>query len=268
MSVNILDFEEYKPYLAEKLTKEAENDRSYRSKLTEYVRCQSSYISQVLNGKPDFTLEQALRVSEFLKHDEVEAHYFILLVEKSRAGTVELSEFFNKRIKDIKKKQFDLKKRLSTTGKVREEDQHKYYSSWIYSAIYVMISIPAQNAETISKRLLLPQDMVQDALTFLVESGLIEKDEDTYKQTKKLLHLDRNSPFIHMHHINWRSQALQSVEKNFPTDLHYSTVVTLSKEDVEKVKEVYTQAINNARNIMIPSKEEEIIAITLDVFKL
>ena len=269
MKFDLFAFNDYKPYLAEKVTHEAGLDRTYRTRLSEHVRCQPSYLSQVLNGKPDFTLEQAHRLNHFLLHDKVECRYFILLVEKSRASTRELVQFFNEQIEEAKKARFNLKKRLKETEEIAEADQHKYYSAWFYSAVYVILSIPEyQSFEAIAARFNLPQELVVDTVNFLENCGLIEQKNGVYRVTKKRLHLERDSTFIQRHHINWRSQALQSAEKNLPGDMHFSTVVALSKADYEKVKEVFVQAIQNARDIIRPSPEEELMAITLDVFRL
>lgn len=269
MNFDLFKYNDYKLYLSEKITFEASIDRSYRTRLSEHIQCQPSYLSQVLNGKPEFTLEQAHRLNHFLLHDKVEARLFILLVEKSRSGTKELKQFFTEQIIDAKKARFDLKKRLKQTDEIAQEDQHKYYSAWFYSAIYVILSVPRfQSVTLIAARFNLPEELVVEVISFLEGCGLIERKNGIYLLTKKRIHLDRNSAFIQRHHINWRSQALQSAEKNMPSDLHFSTVVTLSVADYEKIKEVFVKAVASAREIIHPSLEEEIVAITLDVFKL
>lgn len=269
MNFNLFNYDDYKVYLTERITYQAGLDRSYRTKLSEFVQCQPSYLSQVLNAKPDFTLEQAHRLNQFFLHDKVEARFFILLVEKSRAGTKDLKQFFQDQILEAKKARFDLKKRLKDTEELNEKDQNKYYSAWFYSAIHVIVAIPEyQSVSKISQRLNLPEELVVEALSFLQESGLLEDHEGKFVVTKKRIHLERESTFIQRHHINWRSQALQSAEKNLTTDLHFSSVVSLSKADFEKVKEIYVKAIHSAREVIRPSPEEEIMAMTLDVFKL
>lgn len=269
MGFSVFEYDNYKHYLSEKITQMAADDRSYRRRLCEDVRCQTSYLSQVLNGRPDFTLEQAIRLNQFLLHDKSESRFFIYLVEKSRAGTTELRQFFQEQLTELKKTRFDLKKRLKETEEVSEKDQHRYYSAWFYSAIYVMLSIPAfQSTQLIARRLNLPEPLVAEVISFLEECGLIESKAGVYRVTKKRLHLQRESSFIQRHHINWRSQALQSAEKNLADDMHFSSVIALSVADYEKVKDVFLKAIEDARAIIRPSPEEEVMAITLDVFRL
>jgi uncharacterized protein (TIGR02147 family) len=269
MAFNLMDYSDYKQYLNVRITDQAKIQRGYRARLCEQVQCQLSYLSQVLNGKPDFTLEQAHRLNQFLIHDKVESRFFILLVERSRAGTKELKQFFSEQIEESKKQRFDLKKRLKEKDEVAEEDQNKYYSAWFYSAIHVILTIPRyQSPSTIATRLNLPEELVVRTINFLEECGLIENVKGRYQMTQKRIHLNRDSTFIQRHHINWRSQALQSSEKNLEDDMHFSTVATLSLEDYEKVKEIFVKAIASAREMIAPSKEEEVIALTVDIFKL
>jgi uncharacterized protein (TIGR02147 family) len=269
MKIDLFHFDDYKAYLSQKIEHEAKMQKGFRVKFSNHINCQQSYLSQVLHGKPNLTLEQAYRANNFFIHDSEETHFFILLVEYARAGTKELQNYFFGQIKEIRKARFDLKKRLKTTQEISEEDQHKYYSTWFYSAIHVILSIPEmQDPNYISTRLNLPLEIVINSINFLEKSGLIENKNGTYHFTKRSIHLGRDSDFIQRHHINWRSQSLQSVEKNLPDDLHYSTTTAISKEDFQKLKEVYIKAIESGRQIIRPSKEEEIYAITLDVFRL
>ena len=265
----IYEYTDYKKYLSVKVTQGAIHEKSYRARLCQHVRCQQSYLSQVINNNPDFTLEQACRLNKFFMHDKQESRYFILLVELSRASTDDLRDFFKEQIAEAKKAQFNLKSRLRETEDVNIKDQHKYYSAWFYSAIHVMLSIPKfQSTSEIAARLNLPEAIVVSALNFLERSGLIENIGGKLHLTKRRIHLDSDSTFIRTHHINWRSQALQSVEKSLADDLHFSSVVTLSQVDFEKVKEIFVKSIEEAREVIKPSPEEEVVAITLDVFKL
>jgi hypothetical protein len=114
----------------------------------------------------------------------------------------------------------------------------------------------------------LPLSLVTEVIEFLEETGLIEEKKGVYHYTKRRIHLDRNSPFIQRHHINWRSQALLSAEKNLPEDLHYSVVVAISEEDFKKMKEILIAGIEKARQLIGPSKEEKIYALTIDFFEM
>ena len=268
MKSSIFEYNNYKSYVNERIEAE-EQSRGLKLRIAEHIQCQQSYLSQVLNGNPDFTLEQASRLNAFFHHTPLESRYFVLLVEFARAGTEDLKDIFRLQIKEIQKSRFDLKKRLAHTDEVPESAQLKYYSAWFYSAIHVALAVPELMApQKIAERFHLPVTLVAEVIEFLIETGLVENHRGVYKLTKKSILLGRSSDLIRMHHINWRSQSLQAVERYLPEDMHYSNVIAISEADYEAMKEILTKAIENARKLIGPSKEEHVYALTMDFFRL
>lgn len=268
MQVQMFESTDYKGYLKRRID-EAEQARGLRLKISNYIGCQPSYLSQVLNSKPHLTLEQASRVNAFFSHSVLESRFFILLVELGRAGTPDLREHFLKEINELQRSRFHLKKRLKETEEIPAEARYRYYSTWFYSAIHVALSVPhLQSAAKIAEAFNLPVPLVVVVIEFLEETGLVENKNGIFRHTKRRIHLERESEFIQHHHINWRSQALQSAEKNLEDDLHYSNVIAISQKDFKKIKEILVQAVENARAVIGPSKEENVYALTMDFFKL
>jgi uncharacterized protein (TIGR02147 family) len=269
MVLNIYSFENYKAYLAKLVAENSQNQKGYRADLCEAVGCQPSYLSQVLNGKPDFTLEQAHKLNKFFAHEKNEAKYFLLLVEFARAGTPDLRKFFRDEIEQLQQDRMNLKKRLKETEDVPLEYKQKYYSTWYYAAIHIALAVPEfQNPQKIAEQFRLPLQVVNDVIHFLQDAGLIENIKGKYHFTKRRLHLGADSAFVQGHHIHWRSQALQSVEKNMPDDLHFSTVFAIAHDDFKKIKEILVSSIESARAVIKPSESEQVCAITLDFFAL
>lgn len=252
------------------MVKGAQEEKGYRGRLCEAVGCQLSYLSQVLNGKPDFTLEQSHRLNQFLLHDREEARFFLLLVQHSRAGTHELKGFLAEQLQELRTEHFDTRTRLKKdTTQISQQDQHKYYSTWFYSAVYVMLSVPElQDPRLISSRLNLPLTLTMEVIQFLEDIGLIRKEGSRFLATERVIHLGKDSEFIRRHHVNWRSQAMLSAEKNLLGDFHYSSVFAIAKKDFDRLKEIYVSAMEDARKVIRPSPEEEVYAFTLDLFRL
>lgn len=90
--LSIYDFRDYKSYLQERSAEKGLRS-GFKSDLARASGCNSAYISSVLGGKAQLSLEQAERVCPFLGLGKDEAHYFLLLVQKSRAGTAPLTKF-------------------------------------------------------------------------------------------------------------------------------------------------------------------------------
>ncbi len=269
MDNSIFDFLNYKPYLRQKLLKMSKGEKAFKRNTAKLIGCLPSYLSQILNGKPDLTLEQANKLNRRLLHDKSEAKFFIFLVEYSRANTHDLKEFFKEQMTELQSARFDLKKRLEKTDQISKEHMDRYYSSWIYAAVHMALALPQiQTAASISKQLNIPAQMASEIISFLEASGLVVKINEKYEFTKMRIHLDRDSHFIQRHHINWRSQSLQAVELNLVDNLHFSTLFAIQKSDFNQIKENFLKSIEASRAIIRPSEPEEVFAITLDLFKV
>lgn len=241
--------------------------RGMRSKLAKYLNCQTGYISQVLTGNTNFSLEHAIQVNRFLSHSEEEADFFMLLVEYERAGSDELRDFYQLKIKKILKSRNEIKNRIKVNSNITVSDFVEYYSHWYYSAVHVLVSIPEFQTKTaISSKLNLNSYQLNKALEFLCAKELINQDGDQFTIGKARIHLDNKSPMIFKHHTNWRMEAIKTLESNDPTDLHYSSVITLSVKDVQKIKKTLLKMLEDIEPILLPSPEEEIYSLCLDFF--
>jgi hypothetical protein len=69
-------------------------------------------VSQVLNGKANFSLEQSQGINKLLIHNRDESRFFLLLVEYSRAGTESLRLHFLELIEEQMQRQLNLKERF------------------------------------------------------------------------------------------------------------------------------------------------------------
>src|SRR5262249_54291611 len=125
-------FQGYKPYLNHVLSPTG-SSRGLRSKLAEHLDCQTAFISQVLNGPSHFSLEYALKISEFLSHNEDEAQFFMLLVQMDRAGTHTLKDFYKRQLQQIHTAREKVQERIKVKQGLSEQARETYYSSWHYA---------------------------------------------------------------------------------------------------------------------------------------
>jgi uncharacterized protein (TIGR02147 family) len=267
MKKTIFDYQNYKTYIVERIANSPSKGRGIKLKLSEALHCQTAFVSQVLNGEPNFSLEQGVRVNSFLEHTKEESRFFLLQLQLARAGSSDLQEFFKSEMKEILDKRSDLKNRLDIKNTLKKVDQQIYYSNWLYACIHMMVAIPEfQTPQAISKQLNLPREKVMEVMTFLEETGLIERKGAHYEIGITKIHLSKDSPQIQRHHTNWRMQAIRSIDINDPADLHYSTVVSMSRADVPRVKEILIKTIEECRSVIRESKEEKIQSICFDFF--
>jgi hypothetical protein len=105
-------------------------------------------------------------------------------------------------------------------------------------------------------------------LEFLQSVGLVKNDSGVFLPGDVRIHLEHDSPMISKHHTNWRLQAMRSFERETPQELHYSGVVSVSYEDLPKVREVMVRALEQVRTIVKESKDEAVYCYALDLFGL
>src|SRR5262249_15621803 len=260
----IFDYRDYKKYLNAALSTEGVG-RGSRSRLAKTLRCQTAFISHVLNGQSHFSLEHAVAISPFLNHTPEEQRYFVLLVGLGRAGSKELEEFFRSQIDEAQRKRTQIQERITTDRALKPEAQMRYYSAWYYAAIHVATSIPEyQTREALADGLGLAIALVSECLEFLVEQGLVRHERGRFQIGPVRMHLGTDSPMISRLHANWRLQALQSLERPLSretSNLHYSTVLTISHDDAKRVRETLLRAIDETERIFRPSPEEVVYCV-------
>jgi len=267
---DLFEFQDYKAYLRAAIKAMPNKGRGTRLALANKISCPASHVSQVLSGNSHFSMEQAEAVSGFLGHTDEEANFFLLLLQFSRAGTSALRKRLEKQLRQATQQRRFLKNRLDVKDSISPEDQGKFYSSWLYSAIHVIVSIEKfQTKDSISDHLGISAKRTAEILEFLLSLGLVVKANGRYSMGKARIHLGSDSPLISKLHTNWRMKAIQSLEKeDVANDLHYSSVVTISEQDSERIKSLLVKAITDAKETIKESKEEGIHCFSLDFFRI
>jgi len=269
MKKTIFEFHDYKVYLKERILHSPAKGRGLKLKISEFLNCQTAFISQVLNGEPNFSLEQAVKLNKFFEHTKEESRFFLLLLQFSRAGSYDLKEFFKSEMREILDKRSDLKNRVDIKTSLKKIDQQIYYSNWLYACIHMMVAIPEfQTPQAMSRHLNLPREKIMEIILFLEQAGLVKRKGSHYEIGVTKIHLPKDSPQIQRHHTNWRMRAIHAIDVNESKDLHYSTVVTLSTADVPRIKELLIKAIEDCRLVIRESKEEKIQCICIDFFRI
>lgn len=266
MKNTVFDFNDYRIYLKNVL-ENLTPPRGARSRLAKHLNCQTAFISQVLAGKVDFSLEHAVKIGQFLALSEAENHFLILLIHFGRAGSKMLREHYQGQMNQIREKRSQVEERIEVKSKVSFEDQAHYYSAWYYSTVHVALSLlPIQTPAMLATRLGVPLPRVQEILEFLVKAGMAKRTSKGFTIGHRRIHLGNYSPFIRKHHINWRMKAVNSLDFPSKSDLHYSGVFTLTAEDFSRIREMLLDVIQKSEPIIRESREETLGALCLDWF--
>lgn len=265
--MNYYNFTDYRDLLLALLEKKG---RGSKVQLAHELNCQPGHISQVLNkNKVHFSPENMVRISQFLNLDFSQEDYLLNLFYKERAASHELKEYFQKKIVVLQNENLSFEKQLKRTDRLDEVSKSIYYSHWAYCCIHMIVSIPEFNTlAKICDRLNIGKEFALKVLNFLTEKGLITESDGHYSVGEVRIHLKKDSPLVRSHHQNFRYKALASLERESSFDLHYSSVMTLSKKDAIKIRDLILELTKKKDEILIPSPNEEIICFNLDFFKV
>jgi uncharacterized protein (TIGR02147 family) len=266
---NVFEYQDYKAYLNAWVASHTNGSRGVKSRIAESARCHLAYISQVLSGTSHFNLEQADSLQGLLEHGEEEKNYFLLLVEFARAGTPSLGKHFERQIQKVLDQRVQLKNRFIDKKSLNVEDQAIYYSHWAYVAIHMAVLNPKYRTPgTIAKYFDLSVSKTAQILEFLTSVGLVKNQHGVFLPGEVRIHLGHDSPMISKHHTNWRIQAVRSLERETSQELHYSGVISVSFDNLPKIREAMIRALEEVRGIVKESKDETVYSYSVDLFGL
>jgi uncharacterized protein (TIGR02147 family) len=265
---NIFQYDNYKLYLREYFKQESVG-HGFKTRFAQAVQCQNSFVSQVLTGKAELSPEQTFRASKFLNHSQEESDFFQLLVQLHRATDKLFKAHLQSKIETIREDRNQIKNRVLTTLEIPIQAQAQYYSSWMYIAVHMAASLtPSKTPAEIARYLSLPARQVLETIEFLTSIDLVKLENGVVRMGPAHLHLPNDSVLIRTHHLNWRSKAQQTLDLKSPKNLHYSVVYSISKADAALLRNKILDLIQENLKVVAPSKEEILIANTIDFFEI
>jgi len=269
MLQEIHKYQDYRSYLSDLFHSDL-MPRGAKSKMAKKLGCQSSYLSQVVTERAHLSLEQAYRVAEYLDLTSSDFKTFMFLVQKSKAGTEELKNFYQQQIDQILSKKNIIKESIKVNDELNPVDMYKYYSAWWYAAIHIGSSLPYLNQiNDFTEAFNLPLNTVKETLSFLKKCNLVEFKNNQYKIGRNRIHLGNNTSLVAIHHKNWRDKISQEMERYKKSNVHYSGVIGLAKKDALKVKKLIFELIKNSETILNESEKEEVLyTFNIDFYNL
>lgn len=265
----IYEFTDYQKYLEKFIQRLPGGGRGFKSKMADVLNCKTSYISLVFKGEADLSLEQAFTLNTLLNHGESESKYFLLLVQLARAGTKDLKQHLKNEVLKTQGENLRLKNRLGVNSIEKKEDEFKYFSSSEYALVHILTTIPQyQTKEAMLSKLRVSPKRLEVVLKYLLDLGLITYSAGKYKPGTQRIHLPDDASSISTHHTNWRIQAIKGCQSPTEDDLHYSSVVSLSRSDVAKIKSIMVSAVENSREIIKESDSEIVCSLCVDFYEI
>ncbi len=267
--MSIFEFSDYKSFLKARNDSLPSRGRGEYRRMALHMGMHTTMISQIMTGDKNFNLEHAASLAKYLGLTATETNYFLLLVQRERAGTQELSNILLEHIRDMQGTQKKMERSLNPERKeLTDSAKGIFYSNWYYSAVRLMTAIPGfHTPAAIAQKLKLPLAKIQDAVNFLKAHGLIIEERGKLKIGPRRTHVAPNSPLANRHRINWRLQAVQHLDHLADDELCFSMPLAMAEKDIPKVTKILQETIKEIEGLLEKSAEETLACINIDWFR-
>lgn len=266
--MEVLNFDDYRDYMNAHLEAMPKKGHGQARKIASHLRVSSTFISRVLAGAKSLNLEQGELVAEFLGLTGLEADYFIFLIEKDRAGTKRLQNYWQKKLDQIRAQAKVLSERVEAQRPLSDEEKAVFYSNALISAVHLYTSThpEGRSFQEVLDRFEVPRASLVKILDFLKSASLLVEKDGRYQMGSQSTHVGTESPHWLRHHTNWRLRAVAANESLQENELMYTVNVSLSKKDFEHLREQMVGFIKKFLNRVHASPAEEIACFNLDFF--
>jgi uncharacterized protein (TIGR02147 family) len=238
-------------------------------RLAEAIGCSSVLVSQFLSGTRLLSLEQGEKATRYMKLSKLETRYFLLLLQKDRASTSELINFFEQDLSGLRRAALKVSERVKVDLTMPPDVRLEFYSNWVYSAIRLLTDTAQfSNPEALASRLQLNRDLVVQALEFLTSTGLCRWDGKRYHLGPSRTHLEASNPLVVTRQLQWRTKAFSNMQMRNPEDLFYTGPMAISKEDYLGIRESLVRLIVEVGERARGSKSEDLYCLNVDAFRV
>ena len=255
--MTIFDFTDYKDFFRRKIATFPKKGHGLLRKIGQQIGLSSVAVSQIFKGNRDLTLEQGLSISEFFNLTSLERDYFLLMIQRERAGNFKLKDLFSEKMAELRLKAQNLKDRLPKAADIGPEAKMIYYSNWVYSALRVTSLISgSQTIDDFSYRLGLSASEILKYMEFLVEFGICKKEGDRYSTGLGITHLEAQSPLAVSHHKNWRIKGIEKMVADDIDQIFFTLPMSLSNDDIRLIRKKIILLIEDVNKIVRESPSE------------
>ncbi|MBS1961560.1 MAG: DUF4423 domain-containing protein [Bdellovibrionales bacterium] len=244
--------------------------RGSRLRLAEELGVQPSLVSQVLSEKLEFTLEQVFGAAKFLGLDTAETRYFLTLHQRDRAASPKLRAYFQNDLDSLLRERGEIRRRVKRSlPALKPEDFYRYYEGYLPAAIHMAIRNPdRQKIESLSEYLRADRTAIRRSLEILVEMGLAKPATGgRFHPNEANLHAPTGTPGLLSHHLNWRNQAIRSLDRPPDGALHYTWVMSADPSAFEHIRDELLKCIQSTDAAVVKAQDSAVYALTLDLFR-
>ncbi len=271
--INIYKYTNYRKFLKEMIESKKKLDPSLTfSKLADEMSVQRSYLSQVLNNRGSFNLDQVYLISKQLGLDEDETEYLSLLLEIERSQVKERRGKLNDKRKQIKSLKMKSEKYLDRKPLDIESGFFaRYYNDPYCSLVHMFLLIPKYNfsSERLLEKLEISKEKLTEILLILEKCRLIKVQKKKILVIKENLHLSNDSYLSKTNATMFRLKAIEYQQKCVNKSDYFFTASFSSDERTrEKIKDSYMDFLSKVSAFVKDAPSEDVYHLNFDLFKI
>lgn len=269
--MNIFEAKTYRDYVKACIKRDRESGKAGAVKrLARFLKIHSTYVSQVIKAKSDFSVDQALGFCIYEKMSTEQTEFFLDLVCRDRSGTKEAQDHYQSRIERRLDELADMKKRWHMSETLTGDQEQKYYHSWLPQVVHLFCQLPGKHTiESISVGLGVQAETVSSVIEDLESIGFVERTASGVTSLRDSVHLGRGSRFAARNTVNWRLKVISDITGSAKLPgIHYSSVVSMSKKAAEDIDKLILKHLDEMRDIIVPSPSEALYSYCLDFYPL
>ena len=265
--MEIFSFQTHTEFL-ENIFNDKQAERGLLSRASEALGVHPSYLSRAIKGENNLTPDQGFALGQWLGLEELEREYLSILIQKDRAGSHKFKESLQAKLDGIRESKNDIGRdfKAQVAPNLAEAT---YYSSWLYSAIHILMTIEEFNSVAkISKALKVSDSEVENGLKVLVEMGLVQQKNSKWNLTNKKAFISNSNALAQCYHASWSDRLNSTLSVHDAKNVRYTGVHSVSQSDWDKLRDMIRDFLRSLNPVIEPSKEETLIAIRIDAGKL
>lgn len=269
--MNIFEAKNYRDYVKACIKRDRDSGKTGSVKrLARFLKIHSTYVSQVIKAKSDFSVDQALGFCIYENLSPEHTEFFLDLVCRDRSGTQEARAHYQARIERRLGELADMKKRWHISESLTEDQEQKYYHSWLPQVVHLYCQLPGKHSiESISAGLGIQTEAVSAVIEDLESIGFVERSAGGVASLRDSVHLGRGSRFTARNTVNWRLKVISDITGTGRLPgIHYSSVVSMSKKASAEIDKLILKHLDEMRDIVVPSPSEALYSYCLDFYPL
>ena len=266
--IDIYGFSNYREFVSAKLKSMPMKGRGQIQQASKALGIHSSRLSRVLSGGDNLTPEQAFLLARYLGLNRFETDFFISLLDLERAGKAEYRTHLRERLRLLKRQATSEQKVAFADELLSDEACKVFFSNRINEVAWLSTMIPGlQSAKDLADALHLSLSDANKVVEFLTSVGLCVKEGEKVLPLRRYIHLEPESGDFTTKLRNWRTKAIETLDKSSKSDYFFTHTVAISDTSAKEVDQILRDAVQRIDIALRRAPATKVMCLNIDWFR-